>query len=31
MIGLDITTNEDYVQGDMEVWGITALQVYNYS
>ena len=31
MIGLDITTNEDYVQGDMEVWGITALQVYDYS
>ena len=31
MIGLDITTNENYVQGDMEVWGITALQVYDYS
>lgn len=33
MIGLDITTNEDYkdVANGVEAWGITALQVYSYT
>lgn len=31
MLGLDITTNTDYKQGDLEVWGIMALQVYSYT
>lgn len=33
MIGLDITTNEDYneVAEGVEAWGIVALQVYSYT
>lgn len=31
MIGLDISTNSDYKTGDLEVWGIMALQVYSYT
>lgn len=31
MLGLDITTNTNYKTGDLEVWGIMALQVYSYT
>lgn len=31
MIGLDITTNTDYVNASDSVWGISALQVYSYT
>ena len=32
MLGLDITTNTDYkAAGNLEVWGITALQLYSYT
>lgn len=33
MLGLDITTNQDYTDGNsgVEVWGIVALQLYDYT
>lgn len=31
MLGLDITTNSDYKNGEIDVRGIKALQVYSYN